>query len=116
MVITGARYGDGKRSNVFASFDIAVMNNGAFDQIGSIGTGFSDTDFTFFTSTLRPLTTSFKKGTYEVLPRVVMTVFADLVTENQDGTYALRFPRMKTLRDDKSVNEIDTIETVMGLA
>ena len=115
VVITGARYGDGKRSNVFASFDIAVMNNGNFDQIGSIGTGFSDADFTFLTSKLRPLTTSLKKDTYEVLPRVVMTVFADLITENRDGTYALRFPRMKTLRDDKSANEIDTMETVMGL-
>ena len=28
-------------------------------------------------------------------------VLADAVTQNQDGTYSLRFPRFKTFRDDK---------------
>jgi DNA ligase-1 len=28
-------------------------------------------------------------------------VLADAVTQNQDGSYSLRFPRFKTFRDDK---------------
>jgi len=28
-------------------------------------------------------------------------VMADAVTQNQDGSYSLRFPRFKTFRDDK---------------
>jgi DNA ligase-1 len=115
VVIIGARYGDGRRGNVFGSYDIAVINDGLFEKIGSIGTGFSDWDLTNLTTRLRPLTLSFDKGTYEILPRIVLEVTADLVSRNKDGTYALRFPRMKSIRDDKPVSEINTIEDVVAL-
>ena len=40
---------------------------------------------------------------------------ADLVSKNKDNSYALRFPRMKGIRDDKPVTEINTIEDVVIL-
>ena len=41
VVITGARYGEGKRAGIMASFDIAVKDDkGDFIEIGAIGTGF----------------------------------------------------------------------------
>jgi len=115
VVITGARYGDGKNSNLFASFDISVMDDGDLVNVGSLGNGFSDSDLMRLTSTLRPLTMRFMKGTYEVLPRVVLTVSADLVSKNKDNGYGLRFPRMKAIRDDKPVSEIDTLEQLVGM-
>ena len=115
VVIVGARYGDGRRGNVFGSYDIAVISDGGFEKIGSIGTGFSDWDLTNLTTRLRPLTLSYENNTYEILPRIVLSVTADLVSKNKDGTYALRFPRMKFIRDDKPVSEINTIEDVVKL-
>lgn len=67
------------------------------------------------TNKLRPLTTSYEKDTYVVLPRIVLTVTADLVSKNKDNSYALRFPRMKGIRDDKPVTEINTIDDVVIL-
>lgn len=115
VVIVGARYGDGKNGNVFSSFDIAVISDNGFDKIGAIGTGFTEWNLTSLTTRLRPMTLSHNNGTYEVLPRIVLSVTADLVSMNKDDTYALRFPRMVSIRDDKPVSEINTIEDVVKL-
>ena len=40
VVVIGARYGDGKRSTVFGSYDMAVKDGNEFISVGSIGTGF----------------------------------------------------------------------------
>ena len=42
VVITSAKYGQGKRSDVFGSFGISVNDgHGQFTEIGSVGSGFS---------------------------------------------------------------------------
>jgi DNA ligase-1 len=118
VVITGARYGEGKRGHVFASFDIAVAHQpyqNSFYGVGSIGTGFKDTDFLNLTNQLRPIVENYHDGTYHVLPRIVLEVTADLVSTNAEGNYALRFPRLVAIRDDKSVSEIDTFEDVVRM-
>ena len=115
VVITGARYGEGKRGNVFASFDIAVLNEGEFENIGSIGTGFKDVDFTRLTNALRPIVEDYDNGTYNVLPRIVLEVTSDLISVNNEGNYGLRFPRLVAIRDDKAVSEIDTIDDVVRM-
>ena len=67
------------------------------------------------TNKLKPLTNSYENGTYLLSPRIVLTVTADLVSKNKDNTYGLRFPRMKKIRDDKLVTEINTIDDVAVL-
>lgn len=116
VVITGARYGDGKRSGVMASFDIAVNDGkGDFIEIGAIGTGFSDFDFANLTQKLKLIVKSIENDTYKVLPKIVLEITSDLVTKNESGTYGLRFPRLLKIREDKSVKDINTINDVMGM-
>jgi len=113
VVITGARHGEGKRSNVYGSYDIAVNDNdGGFINIGAIGTGFSDTDLSVLTQQLRLLTLRTEGETHKFSPRVVLQVTSDMVTMNEQGDYGLRFPRMMRIRNDKSVSEINTIDDV----
>ena len=112
VVVTGARYGDGKRSTVFASFDIAVSNGGGFVNVGATGTGFSDMDFINMTQQLKPLVTEYTDGTHNVLPRIVLEIKADMITTNEQGGYGLRFPRLVRIRDDKPVSEINTIDNL----
>lgn len=116
VVITGARYGEGKRGNVFASFDIAVGDSeGGFYSMGSIGTGFKDRDFTSLTNRLRPIVDSYENETYQVRPRIVLEVTSDLISKNADGKYSLRFPRLVRIRDDKPVSDINTIDDVVAM-
>jgi DNA ligase-1 len=127
VVVTGVRYGNGKRSNVFGSYDIAVKDGDEFIAVGSIGTGFSDIDLLLLTQRAKKIIqninetvpkredgTQFKrKGkirTYTLLPRMVLEVTCDAITTDVHGNFGLRFPRMLRIRDDKPVSDINTLK------
>ena len=116
VAITTAKYGEGTRANVFGTFGISVKSDSGFKSVGSIGTGFSDTDLVWLTNELRKNVETYNNGTYNLLPRVVLEVSADLVTQDAKGNYGLRFPRCKRIRHDKFVADINTIEDVENLA
>ena len=93
-VITGASYGSGKRSDVLATYEIALEDNdGGFISVGSVGSGFSDEDLTFFTEL------------YNVSKpnSIIIEVRADILTKDKLGNLGLRFPRFIKYRDDKVV-------------
>ncbi len=52
-----------------------------------------------------------------VRPEVVIEVAFDSIQESDrhDSGYALRFPRIKRIREDKTVNEIDTMGKVVSI-
>ena len=115
VVILGASYGENSKSSVFSSFDIAVKDGDGFVSLGRVGNGFSDAELVSLTSTLRKIVDGHENNMYRFLPRKVITVNADLVSQNKDGSLGLRFPRKTRLRDDKYVQDIDTLETVEKL-
>ena len=115
VVIIGARYGDGKRSSVFGSYDMAVKDGTEFIPIGSIGTGFSDIDLLTLTNKCKKIIERVENGTYQLLPRIVLEVTCDLVTRDANDNLGLRFPRMLYIRDDKPVSDINTIEDVEAM-
>ena len=115
VAITTAKYGEGSRANVFGTFGISVKSDSGFKSVGSIGTGFSDTDLVWLTNELRKNVETYDNGTYNLLPRVVLEVSADLVSQDSKGNYGLRFPRCKRIRHDKFVADINTIEDVENL-
>jgi DNA ligase-1 len=53
-----------------------------------------------------------------VEPKIVLEVTFDRVQESKrhKSGYALRFPRILRLREDKTVDEIDTLEAVRSLS
>jgi len=115
VVVTGARYGDGKRSTVFGSYDIAVKDGNEFIPVGSIGTGFSDIDLISLTQQGKKIIQRVENGTYELLPRIVLEVTADLVTRDANDNLGLRFPRLLRIRSDKPVSDINTLRDVEGM-
>ncbi len=112
VVILSAFYGEGKRKHVFGSFEIGVKCETGFYSLGQIGSGFSLEDLIYLTNTLRKNVENFKDGIYSVFPRVVLEVKADLITKDLNDKYSLRFPRMKRIRHDKFVQDINTLEDV----
>ena len=58
---------------------------------------------------------SFDDGKFTFLPRVVLEVSADLVSQDEQGNYGLRFPRVNKIRDDKFPKEINTLNDVMEM-
>jgi DNA ligase-1 len=53
----------------------------------------------------------------EIKPAVIFEVAYEEIQQspNYSSGYALRFPRLVTVRDDKSLEEADSLERVMSL-
>ena len=113
-VIISAKYGEGKRHDVFGSFEIAVLDeNREWISLGSVGTGLSDGDLVRLTTLLKRVVDTYEKGVFNLLPRIVLEVTADAITQNDDGGYGLRFPRVLRIRDDKSPMDCTEIGDVI---
>ena len=112
VVVVGARYGEGRRASVFSSYDIAVKEKENFISVGSVGSGFSDTDLLYLTNQSKKIVSGVDNGTYNLLPRIILEVTCDLVTTDKEGNLGLRFPRMLRIREDKPVNDIASLNEV----
>lgn len=116
VVITSAKYGEGKRADVFGSYGISVRSDNGYQQIGSVGTGFSEGDLIMLTTELKKIVDLYEKETFYVLPRIVIEVTGDLISRDSEGNWALRFPRVKRIRRDKYAVDCNTIQDVIEMA
>ncbi len=124
LVITGAEYGTGKRTGWFSSFILSCKKNKEFLEIGKVGTGISEkaesvegterTTFEELTNLLKPLIISEEGTRVEIKPKIIVSVTYQEIQKstNYSSGYALRFPRVRTLRPDKPVSEITDLEEV----
>jgi DNA ligase-1 len=119
VVITSAKYGDGKRRNVFGSFGISVKDDSTptgFTPIGSVGTGLSEGDLVYLTTELKKIVEKYDAETFHVLPRIVLEITCDLISRDSDGNYGLRFPRVLRIRQDKYAKECNSMLDVQMIA
>tara|TARA_R100000781_G_scaffold9994_1_gene9698 strand:+ start:9225 stop:10775 length:1551 start_codon:yes stop_codon:yes gene_type:complete len=115
VVITSGKYGEGKRSGVFGTLGISVLDGDEYISVGSVGTGLSEAQLFLLTTNLKKNVDSYEGDTFHFLPRIVLEVSADLVSQDEQGNYGLRFPRVKRIREDKFPKDIDTLTTVMEM-
>lgn len=121
VVVTAVEVGHGKRRNVLSDYTFAVRASETDPTLLNVGKAYSGlTD-----AEIAQLTEWFKAHTIRdfgrvrlVEPKIVLEVAFDVVqpSPRHKSGYALRFPRIVRVRDDKSVDEIDTLETVRRLA
>src|SRR5207237_1057262 len=117
VAVTGVEFGHGRRRDVLSDYTFAVQENGKLLNIGKAYTGLTDIE-------ILERTDFFKQHTLQdfgrfrlVEPIVILEVAFNGIqksTRHASG-YALRFPRIVRIRSDKTVSEIDTIETVQSL-
>ncbi|MGB9674661.1 MAG: ATP-dependent DNA ligase, partial [Nanopusillaceae archaeon] len=126
VVITGAEWGEGKRSGWLTSFVVAVRDEetGRFLDVGEVGSGFkekkeSPEDVTFeeMTEMLKPFIEKQEGKFVKIKPKIVIEVLYDEIQKSPkySSGYALRFPRFVRLRPDKSPEDIDTIDRLENL-
>ena len=117
VVITRAERGHGKRAGVLSDYTFAVWNGAELVEIGRAYSGLTDAEIEVMTSRLEAITVS-RSGPYHVVkPELVIEVaFDGLQRSTRHGSgFALRFPRIARVRDDKKAGEADTIVTVKAL-
>src|SRR3989344_8222533 len=110
LVIVGAQWGEGKRSKWLSSFTIACLDEdtGEYVELGNVGTGIKELEgegvtFDQLTKLLQPLIIEDKGKTVKVTPKIVVEVDYEEIQKSPTNSsgYALRFPRVVNLREDK---------------
>jgi DNA ligase 1 len=113
-VVTAAEYGHGKRRNVLSDYTFAICREEELLNIGKAYSGLTDAEIDMLTARFKELTTGRYGPVHTVEPKVVLEIAFDRIQESKrhKSGYALRFPRIARIRDDKSVEEISTIDEV----
>jgi DNA ligase-1 len=114
LAVVGAEWGEGRRARLFGSFLLACQDRGELLPVGKVATGLSDEMLAEIYALLKDTVVSHsgKEVTFE--PGAVFEVGYSEIQKstNYRSGFALRFPRFVRLRDDKSVDEIETLEQV----
>jgi len=123
VVVTAVEVGHGKRRNLLSDYTFAVRRSEDDPELLNVGkaySGLTDVELAELTEWFRAHTRQeFAHGRVRVVePKIVLEVTFDRVQESKrhKSGYALRFPRILRLREDKSAEEIDTLDTVRRLA
>lgn len=130
-VIVIAEYGHGKRAGVLSDYTFAVIDeddddknlnnnnnnyleNSRLKTIGKAYSGLTDKEIDEMTEKLREIIIEDNGNRILVKPEIVLEVAFDTIqkSDRHNSGFALRFPRIKNIRTDKSLKDIDTLEKV----
>jgi DNA ligase-1 len=113
-VIVSAEYGHGKRAGVISDYTFAVKDGAGLKTIGKAYSGLTDVEIAGMTERMKRLTTKDHGFWRSVKPEVVIEVAFDSIqkSDRHDSGFALRFPRIKRIRDDKGPDQIDDLAKV----
>ena len=116
-VIVAAEYGHGKRAGVISDYTFAVRGRDGLKTIGKAYSGLTDSEIDSMTERIKKLTIKDYGYRRSVKPEIVLEIAFDSIQESDrhDSGYALRFPRIKRIREDKTAEEIDTLEKVVSI-
>ena len=115
LAVIGAEWGEGKRAKHFGSFLLACRDElGELIPLSKVATGISDDMLDILYEMLKDIVISESKNTVTFEPDTVFEVgYAEIQkSPTYEAGYALRFPRFIRLRDDKSVEEIETLQSI----
>ncbi|MGI9114457.1 MAG: ATP-dependent DNA ligase [Chthoniobacterales bacterium] len=120
VIVVAAELGHGKRNHVLSDYTFAVRDEstGELLPIGKAYSGLTDVEIAELTEHFQR-NTLVDRGRYrEVKPDIVLEVAFNSIqpsTRHASGL-ALRFPRIKAIRRDKTVDAIDTLAYARQLA
>ncbi len=120
VVVVVVELGHGKRNNVLSDYTFAVRDQatGELLPIGKAYSGLTDVEIAELTEHFKQNTIADHGRYREVKPDIVLEVAFNSIqpsTRHASGL-ALRFPRIKAIRRDKTVDSIDTLEYARKLA
>jgi len=116
LVIVGGDWGEGKRAQWFGSFLLACVNKqtGEYLTIGKMGSGLTDEEFANITVELKKDIIKQEGKSVQFYPKIVVEVAYEEIQKSLVYTskYALRFPRLVKIRDDRLPTDASDLEVV----
>ena len=122
LAIIGGDWGAGKRVGVLSSFVLGCRQGDKFLSCGMMGTGIKEksqegVSFKELTKLLKPLIFEENGRSVKIRPKVVIEVGYEEIQKSPtyESEYALRFPRLIRLRDDKPLSETSDLTTLIRI-
>ncbi|MHA1830456.1 MAG: ATP-dependent DNA ligase [Candidatus Helarchaeota archaeon] len=117
LVIIAADWGSGRRYKWLSNYHLAVKDQKSFKMVGKTFKGLTDKEFDELTNKLLNLKIKQIKNTVFVRPEIVVEVIFNEIQKSSKYKcgYALRFARIKNIRNDKSVNKISSLKDIKEL-
>jgi ATP-dependent DNA ligase len=114
VVVTAAEYGHGRRAGWLSDYTFAVRDGDVLRNVGKAYSGVTDAEIARLTQFFLEHTLEDFGSVRAVEPLIVFEVaFNNIMrSDRHDSGFALRFPRILRIREDKPANEIDTLERV----
>lgn len=122
VVIVAAEHGKGKRAGFYSSFLVAVKgDDDDFLEIGKVSSGIKELEDSTegismqkITGLLKPLKLNQEKELVYFEPKIIIQIKYQEIQKSTTYTsgYALRFPRIIMLREDKTLDEINSIDDI----
>lgn len=118
-VVVFAEQGHGRRSDVLSDYTFSVRDeeSGELRVLGKAYSGLTDVEIEELTEHFMRHTVERLRRRRRVEPNVVLEIAFDSIRRStrHDSGLALRFPRIRAIRRDKGVDDIDTLERARGL-
>ena len=118
VVVVAAQRGYGRRAAVLSDLTFAVRNGDELLTVGKAYSGLTDEEIRTMTTQLESLAVEEeKRGYLRVRPEIVIEVAFDGLQRSQrhSSGFALRFPRIAHIRDDKKPEDANTLDEVEAL-
>ena len=116
LVVLGAEWGNGRRSGKLSNLHLGALDSatGEYIMLGKTFKGLTDAMLARQTQEFLKRETRRDANTVYIRPEMVVEIaFSDLQTSSRyPGGMALRLARVKRYRDDKPVEEADTMDSV----
>jgi len=119
LVIVAADWGYGRRTGWLSNYHLAARdeNTGEFLVVGKTFKGLTDEEFAQMTQRLQELRSGENEHMVTVKPKMVVEVAYDEIqrSPHYKSGFALRFARISRIREDKSPDEVDSLQRVRSL-
>lgn len=116
--IIAADRGSGRRRGWLSNYHLAVADgNGGFAPVGKTFKGLTDKQFIEVTARLQEFRVADDGYTVAVKPEIVVEVAYNEIQHSPQysSKFALRFARIKRIRDDRNVDQITTLTELQNL-
>lgn len=114
VVVVAADWGSGRRMGWLSNYHLGVWSGEEYLVIGKTFKGLTDEEFNWMTAKLQELKESGTNYTVKVRPELVVEVAFNEIQKSPHykSGYALRFARITRIREDKGVEDADTLDRV----
>jgi DNA ligase-1 len=115
LVVVGGTYGRGKRAHLIGSYLLAARDeNNELKTLAYAATGLDDKTLLELSELTEPLIISKVGRQVKISPHIILEIaYSEIVKSPEyESGYSLRFPVVKRIRDDLSIEDIDTVERI----